>query len=143
MMRIFVIVLLTVGLRFGVAAQARTISQVTARRLVHLALAALNQEAPSVRVEHFRYDYAPEFYAFAATWPNPNGDPLIGYFAVNPWTGDVWEINLCKRITSPELKREREAIWKRSALMPQAESTLHEKSPACSEVDLKNQGRPK
>ena len=125
-------ILLTIGIAFGSVANGRAIGPATARRLVRQALIAVNQEAPSVRVEPLRYDYAPEFYAFAATWPNSDGDPLIGYFAVNPWTGDVWDINACKRISSPALRREQEAIWKHSKLMPEAEKVLHERSPACS-----------
>jgi hypothetical protein len=137
MIRDLVALILTVGVVCGSDTLSRTITRSEARRLVHEALVALNQDAPSVKIEQYRYDYAPEFYAFDATWPNPDGDPLIGYFAVNPWTGDVWDINACKQITSPVLARQQEAIWKRSKLMREAESTLHAKSPACSSIDTK------
>src|SRR5580658_1041752 len=82
--------------------------------LVRGALIVMNQNAPSVSIVPYRYDYAPEFLAFEAMWPNPNGSTLIGYFAVNPWTGDVWETNGCYRISSAAMKKTQAAIWKRS-----------------------------
>lgn len=135
--------ILAVGFSTLSLAYGRTISQDTARKLVHDALVTLNKSGPSVKIARFRYDYAPEFYAFAATWPNPDGDPLIGYFAVNPWTGDVWDIMGCKRITSPAIEKEQDAIWKRSQIAPEAKGTLQEKSPACSAIELKMSGRGK
>jgi hypothetical protein len=36
-----------------------------------------------------------------AQTPNPDGDPLLGYFAVNPWTGDICDEIGCEQITSP------------------------------------------
>jgi hypothetical protein len=106
-----------------------------AEGLVREALIALNLNGPAVKIERMRYDYAPEFYAFMASWPNPGGSSLLGYYAVNPWTGDVWDTIACKRVTSASLHQEQEAIWKRSGLLAEAEATLHEKSPGCSPVE--------
>ena len=116
-------------------AGGHTISRSAARKLVREALIARRQYDPLVRIDPFRYDYAPEFTSFMAWWPNPDGDPLIGYFAVNPWTGDVWDVIGCERITSPTLQKAQESIWKQSHLLPEAKGTLHEKSPACSAIE--------
>jgi len=102
---------------------------------------AVGQNGPTVRIDPYRYDYAPEFYAFMARWPNPDGHPLIGYFAVNPWTGDVWDVMGCRRIVSPELEKEQDAIWARSPLRTEARSVLREKSPGCLDRDQKAQKR--
>ena len=61
---------------------------------------------------------------------NPKGGPLqTYYFAVNPWTGDVWDGIACTRITSPKIQREQESIWKRSGLPEEARKPLTNKSP--------------
>src|SRR5260370_41672409 len=99
-------VMLAVGFSTISLAHGRTISQSTARKLVREALVTMNQDGPSVKITRFRDDHAREFYTFDATWPNPDGDPLIGYFAVNPWTGDVWDLGGCKRITSSAIEKE-------------------------------------
>jgi hypothetical protein len=111
-----------------------------ARKLVHKALVALDQDGPKVRIVEYRYDYAPEFYSFMAWWPNPDGDPLIGYFAVNPWTGDVWDIMGCRRVSSADLEKEQDAIWARLRLLPEARGTLRAKSPACGGIERKTSG---
>src|SRR5258708_7000586 len=92
---------LVFGVGLVALAQGRTISSSSARKLVREALTARGQYDRSVRILPFRYDYAPEFEAFMARWPNPDGDPLIGYFAVSPWTGNVWDVIGCEQISSP------------------------------------------
>jgi hypothetical protein len=129
--------MLVLGIGMVSPANGRTISRDAANKLVREALVALHEDGPSVKIVRFRYDYAPEFYSFTAMWPNPDGDPLIGYFAVNPWTGDVWDVMGCRRITSPAIEKEQESIWKRSRLAPGAKETLREKSPACSAAERK------
>jgi hypothetical protein len=124
------VLILVIGLAF--VASGREITMKVARDLVREALVVLGQDAPSVSIVPFRYDYAPEFLSFEALWPNPGGSTLIGYFGVNPWTGDVWEINGCYRITSAKMKKMQISIWKESQLIPAAERTLHEKTPGCS-----------
>ena len=103
----------------------------TARQLVRQALIVMKQNGPSVSLVPYTYSYAPEFWAYEAMWPNPNGSGLSGYFAVNPWTGDVWETNACQKISSPAMKKIQEAVWKKSKLLPEAEGTLHERAPGC------------
>ena len=53
-----------------------------------------------------------------AWWPNPHGSPVLGYYAVNPWTGDVWDVMGCKRISSPAIQAEQRSILKRSTYPP-------------------------
>jgi len=74
-----------------------------------------------------------DFFYFAATWSNPVGSPMAGYYAVNPWTGDVWDVNACKRLESGRLRREREDIRRRSGISKDAYSELRKKKPLCIE----------
>jgi hypothetical protein len=72
----------------------------------------------------------PDFYFFAATWPNPAGSPVIGYFAVNPWTGDVWDEG-CRRLESPSLKKLQAQIRKRFGFRKGKYLELRAKKPVC------------
>jgi hypothetical protein len=63
------------------------------------------------------YDYQGDFDSAAYPfypyeWLGLHGDPL-GWFAVNPWTGDVWDIWNCKHITSNALKKKQDRIRQR------------------------------
>jgi hypothetical protein len=123
---------LALGLGLPSSLSGREITMKVARGLVHEALVVIGQNAPSVSIVPFRYDYAPEFLSFEALWPNPGGSGLIGYFAVNPQTGDIWEINGCYKITSAKIRTMQTSIRKHSQLTPRDERALHEKTPACS-----------
>jgi hypothetical protein len=47
---------------------------------------------------------------------NTNSAPAeggFGYFAVNPWTGDVWALWGCHRLSTPALRKSQAAIRRR------------------------------
>lgn len=140
----FVRVVLALGISLVSSAHLRTISEGTARKLVRQALSALGENPQSIEIDPWRYYWAPEFYTFEAWRYGLAGGLATHYFfAVNPWTGDVWDAMACKRITSPVIEREQEAIWKRSLLPTEAREALHEKSPACSAMERKmSVGKP-
>ncbi len=62
------------------------------------------------------------------------------YFAVNPWTADVWDAMACTRITSPTIKRKQDEIWKSSKLPDEARHVLQARAPAC--VPAKSERSP-
>lgn len=132
-LRLFV-VSLTIAIGAFPAARDRIISERTARRLVREALAAMGDDWSSAGFETMKDYWAPEFYSFMAYLPGPeiNGVSVLQtqYFAVNPWTGDVWDNTECRIITSPVIHREQESIWSRSRLPADAREPLHDKSPA-------------
>jgi len=121
------------------AAHLRTIGQGAARKLVQEALVTLGEDGPWVQIVPWKYHWAPEFYSFEADRHNIVDGLLVArYFAVNPWTGDVWDAMACSQITSPAIDKEKQAIWKRSRFPPEAREALHNKSPgACSETLLR------
>lgn len=51
----------------------------------------------------FRYDLG--FFVFQGIYPDRDGS--FGWFAVNPWTGDVWDYWFCQgRYSTPALEAE-------------------------------------
>jgi hypothetical protein len=124
-------------------ARDRIISEGTARKLAQEALVALGGDWPSANIESYDNYWAPEFYAFMAYYPGPEsagGASVLQtyYLAVNPWTGDVWDVAECSLITSPAIAKAQESIWSRSGLRADAHLPLHDKSPAsCSLIEGK------
>jgi len=62
------------------------------------------------------FDYgpriAPPFFGFDGV----NADPYegsFGFFAVNPWTGDVWDLWDCRRLSTPLLRKSQAEIRRR------------------------------
>jgi hypothetical protein len=101
-----------------------------ARELVYEAIKAHNpRESIDVSRVDNRYDQV--FYYFEATWPNPIGSPHLGNYAVNPWTGDVYNTDGCQRLTSPSLKERQETIRKQSGLNNKDYSKFRAKKPIC------------
>ena len=56
---------------------------------------------------------------------------MVGYFAVNPWTGDVWDVDGCRRLDSDALRKRREAIRRKSGIPKAAYARLRDKKPLC------------
>ena len=115
----------------GVASAQSRISQDEAKRIVHYALKAGDMDEATVDVSSIKYGYAPDFYSFEATWPNPDGSPMLGSYAVNPWTGDIWQLVVCKQITSAQLRRIQRSIRSRFHLQASEYVALHKKTPVC------------
>ncbi len=83
----------------------------TARKLAQKALLTLGDEQVGKP-----FKWAPKLYTLEAEAYNRQGTLVIHAFAVNPWTGDVWEPMGCERITSATIEREQAAIRKRATL---------------------------
>jgi len=56
----------------------------------------------------------------------------FGYFAVNPWTGDVWALWGCRRLSTPALRRSQAAIRRRFTPVELKQyPRLHRLKPEC------------
>ncbi|HZK90298.1 MAG TPA: hypothetical protein VFC56_09150 [Stellaceae bacterium] len=56
----------------------------------------------------------------------------FGYFAVNPWTGDVWALWGCRRLSTPALRKSQAAIRRRfSPAELRQYPRLHRLKPEC------------
>ena len=81
------------------------------------------------------FDYAstmgrPFFVYYGLTEPPVQGS--FGYFAVNPWTGDVWALWGCHRLSTPALRKSQAVIrlrFTREELKQYAR--LHRLKPEC------------
>jgi hypothetical protein len=112
-------------------AAPRRISVEDARKLVY---AVLNSQDSPHRIELYRMDnssYDPDFFYFYAFGPNPAASPHLGNFAVNPWTGDVFDSDSCERLTSQSLKKLQQHIRKRSRLSGKEYSEASARKPSC------------
>jgi hypothetical protein len=117
-----------------------TINTATAIELVRDALASLREDGAGNKIAIYPWPYywAPDFITLQAEIPHPAVGRIENrYFAVNPWTGDVWDPFACTRITSPTLGRKQEAIWKSAKLPDEARQVLQARSPACTPANRK------
>lgn len=62
-------------------------------------------------------DYDPgmsrRFFEFYGITTSPGSEGGFGYFAVNPWTGDVWALWGCHQLSTPTLRRSQAQIRRR------------------------------
>jgi len=65
-------------------------------------------------LDAFDYDsnLSPPFFVYYGVNEAP-AEGGFGYFAVNPWTGDVWALWGCGRLSTPALRKSQAEIRKR------------------------------
>ena len=75
-----------------------------ARALAYLADRALHRDS---ELEDFAPGAFPPFIAFDGHVESPRGDtyPTSGAYAVNPWTGEVWDMWACKKVHTAALTK--------------------------------------
>jgi hypothetical protein len=80
----------------------------------NLAVSTLTPSARQLHGMRFDREQAPHpegFYWFEITANVPDGkSPLLGYFAVNKSTGDVWDFVSCIKLTSPAIRQYQEHL---------------------------------
>jgi hypothetical protein len=123
------VLLLVVGAGLGRAQSPR--QRISLREARQLAYEVVKVHNPGADLINSPRSFDPDFYFFAATWPNPTGSPIIGYFAVNPSTGDVWNSAGCEHLTSKRLERLQQDIRKRFHFSSEEYSKLRAKKPMC------------
>ncbi len=110
-----------------------------AKRLVISAL----EENRATKLQKFNLELMknsldPTFYFFEATWSNAKGGSnIIGHYAVDPQTGDVWSGIVCDKITSPSLRRLQRSIQSRLGITPSTYRKLRRPGPMCDEDEFK------
>lgn len=84
------------------------INESTARRL-----AAEGHYGADKGLEYFDYDSkSGSFFVFDGL-TKPPAEGSFGFWAVNPWTGDVWALWGCHRLSTPALRKSQAAIRRR------------------------------
>jgi hypothetical protein len=114
----------------------KALAQDDARKIPLEEAQALAQEAMKVYYPGASLEYMPlfddGFYEFAALSDNLVASPNVGRFAVNPWTGDVWDAaGFCERLTAPSLEIHQQAIRERFKFATEEYADLRKKKPMC------------
>jgi hypothetical protein len=82
------------------------VTEKTAHELAESTLTAEARQFSGMRFDREQGPHVAGFYWFEVTADVPDGaSPLLGYFAVNKVTGDVWAPVPCEKLTSPEIRR--------------------------------------
>lgn len=86
------------------------ISREQARSLVHTTL-RLRRDRVSIKQIHESTETIPGYYAFGAYRSAPaNMQDIVGWFAVNKRTGQVWDTTSCDLYEFPTLERQRRKL---------------------------------
>jgi len=85
------------------------IDEPTAQRL-----AAEGEHGADTYLDAFNYDagMSKPFFVFYGINEAP-AEGSFGYYAVNPWTGDVWALWGCRRLSTPLLRKSQAEIRRR------------------------------
>lgn len=111
--------------------RSRKLTEAEARKLARLALAPNARTLPNMRFDTFEgYPGRPGFYWFEITASVPDDvSPILGHYAVNQATGDVWEVVGCWKVTSSELTTLQRRIRKTISLSDQDLRRLSKVAP--------------
>ncbi len=73
----------------------------------------------------------PVFYFFSASYEQGQSVPTLGHFAVNQRTADLWDWELCKRLSTPSLRTSQKLLRSKMRL-PTREFRESSKAAPCS-----------
>jgi hypothetical protein len=111
-------------------APAVSITLKEARQLIYLALPKETLKLPHLSVDSYESRYIKDFFFFEVTWENPQpGSVVIGHYAVDRETAEVWNSISCKRISTSSLRERQSSIRKRLGLSGEEYHRLLLRSP--------------
>ena len=101
-------------------AAARLVTVVEARQLVLAALPARTKHLPKFGLEGGLDSRDARFYIFTAYWAGaPNGSMVIGNYAVDASTADVWNAPAaCVEMSTPALRKVQQQVRSRIGMSP-------------------------
>jgi len=104
-----------------------------ARQLVLASLDSMSRRAPGLTVKGGARDSSfPDYYNFAVMWDGTgSASVMVGFFDVDPSTGDVFEGTGCGERTTPLLRALQRKIRRRLGLSDNAYRRLKKKGPYC------------
>lgn len=120
--RLIVLMLLTsVLLLTATGVQGQETAPAVSEDLAHkLAVSTLTQNArrlPGMRFDREQTPHAEGFYWFEVTANVPDeASPLLGYFAVNKRTGDVWNPVQCRKLASTAIRHFQKQLRQKGAI---------------------------
>ena len=120
---------------FGHAADhaASVVSLDEAASLVEAAMPAKLKRLPKFELEQFKDGDRPRFYFFTTTWEGlPNGSVVIGNYAVDQRTGDVWDaVTSCDELSTHVLRRLQAKIRLHIGLSDSGYHKIKSSGPLC------------
>src|ERR1700735_2075293 len=89
------------------AKSAHSITIAAARALVVAALSSQERALPDIEAQQVSPPKSARFLFFVVTWKGAiNGSAVVGNYAVDPYTGDVWSAtSSCDEMINGELRR--------------------------------------
>lgn len=110
-----------------------TISQ--AKELVLASLTVQQRELPKLGVEQYDESGSSKFWFFTVTWEGlPKGSVVVGNYAVDPYTGDVFSaVASCDELHTKKLRAVQEQIRAALRLSKAEYQRVKTKGPLCEE----------
>ena len=98
----------------------RSVSVEDAKTLVLAALPSKTKQLPKFELGGGDDPLYPHFYVFQALWAGaPNGSVVVGHYAVDKTTADVWNsVMACDELTTPAVRRLQAKVRSRIGLSP-------------------------
>jgi hypothetical protein len=107
------------------ACAQQSVTREQARSLVYTALRLRGDKVSSKQIQETTND-VPGYYGFGAYAPKQNDlETVVGWFAVNKQTGQVWDTTSCELYEFPTLERQRRKIVHHT--------TKNKQEPPCEE----------
>jgi len=106
-----------------------------ARALVMASLTPQQRQLPKVEAEHFDDPHPTRFLIFTVVWKGlPKGSVVAGAYAVDPYTGDVFEANQeCTEVKNKRLEAIQAQVRAKLHLSQSEYQRLKTKGPLCEE----------
>jgi hypothetical protein len=109
------------------ASSSRPAKEITLDQARQLVLKTLEAETnftklPKFGLDHYSDPYFPGFFFFEATWDNPHQPPasvVLGHYAVNRKTAEVWESIGCRRLSPSAIRPLQKSLRKGIGLSKQ------------------------
>jgi hypothetical protein len=121
--------LLTANIGWG-QETAAAVSEDLAHTLAASTLTPSARRLPGMRFDREKASQPEGFYWFEATANVPDAaSPLLGYFAVNKVTGDVWNPVQCKKLASGAIRRFQDQLRKKAKISATEFRRIAEEAP--------------
>jgi hypothetical protein len=118
----------------------RKITTDQARALVMASLSAEQRLLPKLGAEQYAAPDSSKFVFFTVTWEGtPNGSVVVGNYAVDPYTGDVFSAGIgCREEKNKRLRALQDQIRATLHLSQPEYQRLKTKGPQCGDPSLRS-----
>jgi hypothetical protein len=118
-----------------ILARIRDLTEKEARELVATGLGRRVTSLPKFGLDAYQSSIPPartkDYFSFEATFDNPVGSVVIGHYGVHGVSGDVWELVVCKKLDSADLREMQRKVRQRIGLSSQELRAVADQPPPC------------